>query len=150
MERILLESRQLTPAITDRQLIKKIARHLGRELEIAVVTRGVNTIPNFESLILEYANIHQRSNRERSFDTTNGNLNARDSESHKILPTPSQNKGFGMPQQGWGNKNEKVSERRQYTRANDRQQLNTVEFVNNRPSTSHAEVKPNTVREKKN
>ena len=30
MERKLLESRQLTPAITDRQLIKKIARYYGR------------------------------------------------------------------------------------------------------------------------
>ena len=64
MERLLLESRQLTPAITDRQLIKKLARHFGREFEVAVVTRGVNAIQTFESLIVEYSNIQNRRNRE--------------------------------------------------------------------------------------
>ena len=67
MERKLLESRQLTPAITDRQLIKKIARHFGKNIEIAVVTRGVNSIQNLESLIAEYATINQRTNRAVSY-----------------------------------------------------------------------------------
>ena len=31
IERILLESRQLTPTLTDRQLIRKISRHFGRD-----------------------------------------------------------------------------------------------------------------------
>ena len=57
IERILLESRQLTPTLTDRQLIKKISRHFGRDLQLAVITRGITTIPNFEALITEYTNI---------------------------------------------------------------------------------------------
>ena len=67
MERKLLESRQLTPAIADRQLIKKIARHFGKNIEIAVVTRGINSIQNLESLIAEYATINQRTTRDNDF-----------------------------------------------------------------------------------
>ena len=61
IERILLESRQLTPALTDRQLIRKISRHFGRDLQIAVITRRIVTIPNFEALITEYTSIQSNS-----------------------------------------------------------------------------------------
>ena len=67
MERQLLESRQLTPTLTDRQLIRKITRHYGRELEIACVTRDVPTIQNLELLISENAMIRQRNHREDGF-----------------------------------------------------------------------------------
>ena len=50
--------------MTDRLLIKKIARHYGREIEIVVVIRGINSIQNLESLISEYATINQRAGRE--------------------------------------------------------------------------------------
>ena len=64
IERILLESRQLAPTITDRQLIRKIARHFGRDIQLAVITRGITTIPNFEPLIIEYTQIQPRNNKE--------------------------------------------------------------------------------------
>ena len=95
MEQKLLESRQLTPAITDRQLIKKIARHYGREIEVAVVTRDVNTIQNFESLILEYANINQRAGRESGFGSTHDKVNTRGGGEATHHSPPLHNKGIG-------------------------------------------------------
>ena len=99
MERLLLESRQLTPAITDRQLIKKIARHFGQEFEVAVVTRGVNTIQNFESLILEYSNIQNLRNRDFGYTPNQEKMVPRGGE---MTPssTVTQNKGF-LPRPGW-------------------------------------------------
>ena len=76
MERKLFESRQLTPPMTDRQLIK-IARHCRREIEIAVVTRGINSIRNLESLISEYAMINQRAGMESFHRTEREKVNAR-------------------------------------------------------------------------
>ena len=132
MERLLLESRQLTPAITDRQLIKKLARHFGREFEVAVVTRGVNAIQTFESLIVEYSNIPNRRNREfgyapnqekvisRGVDTTPNN-------------TFTQNKVYS-PRQGWVEKDGK----RQFVKPVDRHTVNMDEFTNNKATTSSA------------
>ena len=132
MERLLLESRQLTPAITDRQLIKKLARHFGREFEVAVVTRGVNAIQNFESLIVEYSNIRNRRNREFGYAPNQ----------EKVIPrgvdtTPSntvtQNKGFS-PRPGWVERDGK----KPFVKLVDRNTVNTIEFINNKASTSSA------------
>ena len=98
MERKLLESRQLTPAVTDRQLIKKIARHYGREIEIAVVTRGINSIHNLESLISEYATINQRSNRESGYMGTHDKVNARVNRGTMNATQPVHNKEVGWKQ----------------------------------------------------
>ena len=65
VERILLESRQLSPALTDRQLIRKISRHFGRDLQLAVITRGITNIPNFEALITEYTSIQSSGENSR-------------------------------------------------------------------------------------
>ena len=141
MERILLESRQLTPTITDRQLIKKIARHYGREIEVVVVTRGVNTIPNFESLIVEYASINQRAGKEHSFGAMHEKFNARSGES-TIHPSPHahnkgfHNKGFGARPQGWFDNKRESDGKRPFTRDNDQQEIYTLEFVSNKASTS--------------
>ena len=65
VERMLLESRQLTPTLTDRQLIKKISRRFGRDLQLTVITRGITTILNFEALITEYTNIQPCNENNR-------------------------------------------------------------------------------------
>ena len=63
----------MTPTLTDRQLIKKISRHFGRDLQLAVITRGITTIPNFEALITEYTNIQpcNENNRRLHYRPTN-------------------------------------------------------------------------------
>ena len=138
IERILLESRQLTPTLMDRQLIKKIARHFEREIQLAVITRGITTIPNFESLIVEYTQIQLRNNREPSYEATNGGGNShRESESYL-------NKGNGVQKRTWG---DKTPARTQQHRAEERQHINTIEFTNKGASTSGNE--PKTERQEK-
>ena len=109
----------MTPAITDRQLIKKIARHYGREIEVAVVTRGVNTIPNFESLIVEYASINHRAGKEHGFVAVHVKFNARSGESTTHPSPHSHNKGFGARPQGWYDKKRESDGKRPFTRDND-------------------------------
>ena len=137
MERKLLESRQLTPAVTDRQLIKKIARHYGREIEIAVVTRGINSIQNLESFISEYATINQRTNRESGYMETHDKVNARVNRETMNAMQPVHNKEVGWKQQPSHKKNESNTNKT-YPRQSDRQLVNTIEFVNNGASTSTA------------
>ena len=135
-----MESRQLTPTLTDRQLIKKIARHFGREIQLAVITRGITTIPNFESLIVEYTQIHPRNNREQNYEATNGGGNSnRESESYP-------NKGTGVQKRTWG---DKPTARTQRHRAGERQHINTIEFTNKGASTSGNEPKMERHEEKK-
>ena len=65
VERILLESRQLSPALTDTQLIRKLARHFCKDLQVAVVTRGITSIPDFEALIMEFTSIQSSGDNTR-------------------------------------------------------------------------------------
>lgn len=60
MEQCILESRQLQPVLSDRHLIKKIARHYDRDVQTAVIMRGIETIGAFEQLLKEYMNISPR------------------------------------------------------------------------------------------
>ena len=46
-------------------MITKLARHYNRELQIAVVTRGVTTINGFEALLREYMNINTRGSNNK-------------------------------------------------------------------------------------
>ena len=141
IERILLESRQLSPTLTDRQLIRKIARHFGREIQLAVITRGITTIPNFESLIIEYTQIHPRNNRESSYVTTNEGRNSyKESESFT-------NKTTGTQKKAWG---ERPPANTQQHRTGERRPVNTIEFVNKGASTSSNEPKAARQEEKKN
>ena len=57
LERKLLENRQLIPPISDRHLIRKISRHYPHEIEVAIIMRGVNTIAEFEQVLLEFMNL---------------------------------------------------------------------------------------------
>ena len=50
--------------MSDRHLIKNLARHYNREIQIAVVTRGITTINNFEILLREYMNVSSRTNSD--------------------------------------------------------------------------------------
>ena len=43
---------------------RKLARHYNREIQIAVVTRGVTTNNNFEVFLQEYMGISNRTNNE--------------------------------------------------------------------------------------
>ena len=64
MERFVLQCRQLIPIMSDRHLIKKLARHYNREIQVAVVTRGITTINNFEILLREYMNVSSRAHND--------------------------------------------------------------------------------------
>ena len=128
----MLESRQLTPTLTDNQLIRKISRHFGREIQLAVVTRGIVTIPNFESLIIEYTQIQPRSNRESNYVTANEGRNSyKESESGS-------NKTSGAQKKAWG---DRPAVNTQQHRTGDRRAVNTMEFTNTAAGTSGAEPK---------
>jgi DNA repair exonuclease SbcCD ATPase subunit len=62
-EREVLQCRQLTPPITEQHLIRKLARHYGRDIEIAIITRGINTVAQFEHLLREFTKITERDRR---------------------------------------------------------------------------------------
>lgn len=66
MQKHILQCRQLMPPISDHHLIKKLARHYGREIEVASFTRGIKEIPQFENLLRDYAKIisHNRYSGE--------------------------------------------------------------------------------------
>jgi hypothetical protein len=48
-ERKVLQCRQLIPPITEQHLIRKLARHYRKEIELAIITRGINTVEQFET-----------------------------------------------------------------------------------------------------
>ena len=125
VERILLESRQLSPTLTDRQLIRKIARHFGRGLQLAVITRGITTIPNFEALITEYTSIQSSNeNNRRPYcrPTSEGKVNTRGREGVH-------NKIENDQKQAWHDRQPKG-------RFENKQYVNTVQFTSGEASTS--------------
>jgi myosin heavy subunit len=80
-ERKILQCRQLIPPLTDQQIIKKLARHFNQEVEVAVITRGITRVDQFETLLGEFMAINNRGeyptdlqrkfkypNRERRFN----------------------------------------------------------------------------------
>lgn len=54
MEEKLLEVRHLTPTIPIMQVIRKLSKHFGREVQLATLTRGVRSIAEFGLLLNEY------------------------------------------------------------------------------------------------
>ena len=104
-------------------MIRKIARHFGRDVQLAVVTRGINTIPNFESLIVEYTQIRPRNNKEFQYAA-------------KAEGESRRERGDDRPRREWG---EKVTARAQYNRNAGGQPVNTISFVNKGASTSTAD-----------
>ena len=79
LERKLLENRQLIPSVSDRHLIRKIARHYPHEIEVAIITRGVSTISEFEQVLLEFMSL-----RNDSRSTNRGHFDVR--REHKYWP----------------------------------------------------------------
>lgn len=63
LENKILQCRQLIPPISDQHLIRKLARHYSKEIEVAIITRGVQQVDQFESLLNEFATIQQREMR---------------------------------------------------------------------------------------
>ena len=57
LERKLLENRQLIPPIPDKYLIRKISKHYPHEVQVAIITRGVVTIDDFEQVLLEFISL---------------------------------------------------------------------------------------------
>jgi hypothetical protein len=98
-ERKILQCRQLIPPLSDQQIIKKLARHFTKEVQVAVLTRGVREIAQFEILLGEFMAIQQRENnnfgelRKRRFDNhgrgSNDRQPPRDNEFEKRPPYPS-------------------------------------------------------------
>ena len=91
--------------ISDRHLIRKLARHYPHEIEVAIITRVVNTITEFEQVLLEFNHLrngsrsmNQRPNDgrfERNYCKNNGEERGKVSErdgfteerTHYIKPT---------------------------------------------------------------
>lgn len=71
MEQKILQCRQLIPVMSDILLIKKLARHYDQSIQYAVVTCGVQTINNFETLLQEFMAIQARDRYEGRSDTMN-------------------------------------------------------------------------------
>lgn len=63
MERRVLENRQLIPKMADQHLIRKLARHYNHNIEVAIITRGVSTIQEFQQVLYEFSNMRQNTNR---------------------------------------------------------------------------------------
>lgn len=74
LERQILQCRQLIPPISDHHLIRKLARHYTRDIEVAIMTRGIREIPQFEALLQEYASINNGYERN-SYDRIRNNNN---------------------------------------------------------------------------
>lgn len=73
MQKHILQCRQLMPPITDQHLIKKLARHYGRDIELAVLTRGIREFPQFEALLYDYIKINITAERvRRHYNGDNG------------------------------------------------------------------------------
>lgn len=60
-ERRVLQCRQLIPPLTDQQIIRKLAKHYNPEVGVAVVTRGIKEIDQFETLLGEFKAMNSRA-----------------------------------------------------------------------------------------
>lgn len=65
MERCVLQNRQLIPPLSDEHLIRKLGRHFSREIQVALLTRNVNNISKFQSVLIEFAQLRSQV-RERT------------------------------------------------------------------------------------
>ena len=103
-------------------------------MQIAVITRGITTIPNFEALITEYTSIQSNStgNRRAQYRSNNEReTGISDRPSGSFV-----NKNEGDRKQVWqGRQNGNRYESKQYGG------MNTVEFINSKPvSYTHLDV----------
>lgn len=60
LEQKILEFCQLTPTITERLLVRKLANHFGWSTQIAVVTRRVNNVCMLTHLLIEFEHIDRK------------------------------------------------------------------------------------------
>lgn len=60
VERKVLEYQQITPRIPEKLLVKKLAKHFGREIQVAVVTRGVDDVNRLVSILHEFEHLYRK------------------------------------------------------------------------------------------
>lgn len=65
VQKQILQGRELMPPITDQHLIKKLARHFSREIEVAVLLRSIRDITQFENLLQDFEKINDGLERQR-------------------------------------------------------------------------------------
>lgn len=70
MQKHILQCRQLVPPISDQHMIKKLARMFGRDIQVAVLARGVKEIPQFEALLQEYMKITEYGTDRQRYANT--------------------------------------------------------------------------------
>lgn len=68
IERQVLQCRQLVPAMSEQHIIKKLARHFNKEIELAILTRGICDINAFENLVREFMIVTGRDEYKRHSD----------------------------------------------------------------------------------
>lgn len=73
VEQKMLQCRQLIPAVSEQHIIKKLARHFNRNVEFAVLTRGIQDLNAFEILLREFTTVCGRDFNKSTVEPYNGN-----------------------------------------------------------------------------
>lgn len=60
LEQKILEFKQLTPAIPEKLLVRKLAKHFGRNIQIAAITRGIVSVTTLANVLTEYDYLYKR------------------------------------------------------------------------------------------
>ena len=119
LERKLLENRQLIPPIPDQYLIRKIAKHYSQGVQIAIITRGVTTISEFEQVLSEFMGVRSetRTMTRTHYDTR---------REHKP----------------WVRDEEESGKRIEQGRAHDNENRSNTQHYNRRPNKFRNEPEP--------
>lgn len=64
VERKVLEYQQITPRIPEKLLVKKLVKHFGREVQIAVVTRGIENVNKLVTILHEFEHLYRKQTSE--------------------------------------------------------------------------------------
>lgn len=64
LERKVLEFRQLTPATEERLIGRKLAKHFGKYVQVAVIIRGRQEVTMLVAVLSEYEHVNKTTNRK--------------------------------------------------------------------------------------
>lgn len=135
MEGKLLEARHLTPTIPTAQVIRKISKHFGRDIQLATLTRGIRTSADFGMLLSEYETLNS-SAREQRNEAATQQSNEFNGPQHYNNTLHNQGHGHAYH---YVPKGERDKDRRYYHKGGHQNQgVATLDVVNQGASTSTA------------
>lgn len=138
VENKILQCRQLIPPMSDQHLIRKLARHFGKEIEVAMITRGVTRVDQFENLLREFDTICEREqrnqyrNQQYSVNQNTGRLGNVDNGKARGGKYESERDGYTRPE--WKNRHPIVKDEKGARQFN----VNSLNIDGQQPSTSQA------------